>query len=192
MTTIKAVAHPKSTFWNIAYIIAGFALMTLSQSFMQLASGAAVVLLGGASGWYHWTASKTSQRADILAIYGVFFIGFAWQLSANPAVAPYNWLLLLTAVGLTVAVGFTYDDWSHAQIGVMAIANIVALFIRLDLVYGFQWLMLAQFVVAVSLYLSGLYAARKAEWYPKNSYEYDQLHARWHRRTAAAIFLTFI
>ncbi|MDZ7658083.1 hypothetical protein [Fodinibius sp.] len=172
--------HPISTISNAAYLIAGLWLILDSSAWMQDYAGIMVMLLGIASGIYHWTDKYWAQKADIIAIFGAFNALMAWQLSTFAGFADYEVLLLLVSLALSGAIGATYRSWTHEQIGFLAIQNLMVLFVR----------SLGQFIPALLLYLVGLWIGQKAEHADKDSSKYDIPHAIWHLLTATAILLT--
>lgn len=171
--------HPASTVSNIAYIIGGTWLLLDSAAWMQDYAGIMIILLGLASGAYHWTENRWAQKADIIAIFGAFNALMAWQLSTFAGFEGYNLLLFLVSLGLSVAVGFTYEDWTHKQIGFLAVQNLMVLFVR----------SMMSFAAALVLFLLALIIGQNAEGFNKNSSRYDRPHAVWHWLTAGGLIL---
>lgn len=178
--------HPLSTVFNIFYLI--FAVAALVQAWhgtLWVKGVAAIVYLSlaVASTGYHWTERRWWQRADITTIYGTFFMAMAYQLSTYGGLEEAKWMLVICFLGLSVAMPFTYEDWSHTQIGMLGIINLFLLFPRTS------WLI---FGIAAGLFMGGLILGRIAERHPKESKAYDRIHAAWKPPTAAGIFLLLL
>lgn len=172
--------HPISTISNLAYIVAGLWLILDGSAWMQDYAGVMVILLGVASGLYHWTEKQWAQEADIVAIFGAFNALMAWQLSTFTGFADHKILLFVVSLFLSGAIGFTYRSWYHEQIGFLAIQNLMVLFVR----------SLSLFFTALILYCMALSVARAAEEFDKETESYDIPHAIWHLLTATAMLMT--
>lgn len=149
----------------------------------QAIAALAVVGLAIASTGYHWTETRRWRHADIIGIYGAFFMAMAWQLSTMPTFAGYGILLFIVFAGLTVAMAYTYHDWSHTQIGMLGIINLAFLWPRAGL-----WI----FIAATVCFVGGLAIGQWAEKYPKDTHDYDWRHALWKIPTAAGILLLIL
>ena len=177
---------PKSTKTNIFYLLFGAVIIGLSvyhRRPLQCVGGVALMGLGMASMGYHSRATRFWHRADIIGIYGVFFVAFAWQLAQlSPTLFAWRWVLMGLSVGYTVAMGFTYERWSQMQIGLLAAINVSLLLVRVP------WWHSAPALLALAI---GLYYQRKGE---RHAYDavYDNYHQRWHPLTAFAISLMLV
>ncbi len=178
--------HPLSTIFNITYFIAfvvGIIGAFQNSLFMQGLAAAAVLFMAVASTGYHWTETRRWQHADIIGIYAAFFLLMAWQLSTMPTFDGYDVLLIIVFAGLAVAMAFTYDDWSHTQIGMLGIINLAFLWPRAG-----TWI----FIAATVCFLGGLAIGQWAEKFPKDTPDYDWRHALWKIPTAAGILLLLL
>lgn len=131
----------------------------------------ALIILGAASGWYHWTRHTLSQQADVGAIY----------LSLN-AIIGYlifpGWAGWVFAVGLSALMWVWREKYYSTQtiailIGIVALAAGAA---------DMGWLWLVAFGIGYGFNLPFLYGEAK-EWVV------DLTHGIWHLNTGIGFFL---
>lgn len=171
--------HPLSTFTNIAYIIAGTAIIMAGGDWLQDVAGGFVIALGVLSAVYHATEWYWARKGDIIAIFATFNMVAAWQLAQFPGFEGYRDVLFVWALLTSLMVGLTYRKWNHEQIGALGMFNAFLLAMRSFL----------QFVPAMVFILVALWMGQRAEQNDKDLADYDRPHGLWHLLTAISILL---
>jgi len=146
MRTDRGLLQPEA-FSNAAYLLGGALLLAIGLSL----PGAAMILLGLASTWYHYAHSTTGRYADRAAM-NIVAVVLMVQLGMLPFWS--LWLLVPAMI---------YVGWT-----VPSDQAVPALF---GLALGYGWSRLAP---VVPIYLLALLVGRWAERFPRDSIAYER------------------
>lgn len=159
---------------NVAYVLAGFFTIVYTTGPLVTFCGISLIMLGLASGIFHYSGIYPAQKGDEIGIYLVLMASLVKLIGAFPALSI---IAVLCAAAYMASYHRKFSSFTTA--GILGLANF-------SIAFFLNWqLALASFVIfAIAIALT--YLGRK---YP----EYNEgCHAAWHVLTAEALYLLIL
>lgn len=173
----KNVAHPWSTFSNLAYIFLG--ALAVFQPGVEIFIAWLLIALGIASTGYHWVWDNCWHKADIVMIYYLFAVIGFWLL-----LGPYGIIAGFAAGGIAHYSFQHYSHYSRYIIGAFGVLCLIAFWLQSHKI----WTDVVEVLMWFGLAFASSYVADNITIFKERENVYDGFHAVWHILTAVGIW----